>query len=281
MAVRAPFKAACIQMCSGLEPERNVASAFDLIDEAIEHGADFVATPEMTNVIDPEPDRLFSKVARQDADPSVAAFTDHARKRRRYILAGSFALRDGRDRLVNRSILFDPAGRAIAGYDKMHMFDVRLADGESYRESATYAPGDKAVWADTVLCRVGLTVCYDMRFPALYRVLAQAGVQLITIPSAFTRPTGKAHWETLLRARAIETGCYVLAAAQAGVHESGRETYGHSMIVAPWGEVLADAGEGQGYVVADIDPSTVEAARRRIPALGHDRRFAAPSGGVL
>ena len=270
------FKVACVQMCSGLVPGANTSDALKLIDDCVEAGARLVVTPEMTNVIDPCRLRLAAKVGRQDDDPSVKAFATMAKARDIHLMAGSFALRDKADRLVNRSVLFTPDGGIGAVYDKMHMFDVELSDGERYHESASYVSGSRAVIADTPLGRIGMTVCYDLRFAALYRALAQAGAGLITIPSAFTRPTGIAHWEVLLRARAIETGAYIIAPAQGGEHESGRKTHGHSMIVAPWGEVLAEAGESPGIIVAEIDPGAVNLARRSVPALEHDRPFAIP-----
>lgn len=276
MPVSEKFKVACVQMCSGLDPAANIADALKLVDDAVRAGARLVVTPEMTNAIDSRKARLKEKVGEQDKDPAVEAFARKAMASGIYLMAGSFALRDGAGGLVNRSILFDPDGAIRAVYDKMHMFDVALANGEQYRESASYVPGDRAVIAATSLGRIGMTVCYDLRFAALYRVLAQAGAGLITVPSAFTRPTGAAHWAVLLRARAIETGAFVIAPAQCGEHESGRRTHGHSMIVAPWGEVLAEAKEAPGIILAEIDPAAVMAARRRITALEHDRSFAIP-----
>jgi predicted amidohydrolase len=180
------------------------------------------------------------------------------------------------ERLANRSFLIDPAGQIKARYDKIHMFDVDLAGGESYRESATYRPGDRAVLANLPWGTLGMTICYDMRFPQLYRTLAQAGAMFITVPSAFTRPTGQAHWHVLLRARAIETGCFIIAPAQCGEHAEGRKTYGHSLIVSPWGEVLADGGEQVGISLVEIDATKVREARGMVPALDHDRAFAGP-----
>ncbi|HET8728333.1 MAG TPA: carbon-nitrogen hydrolase family protein, partial [Alphaproteobacteria bacterium] len=193
---------------------------------------------------------------------------------------GSLAIRLDGDRVANRSLLFDPAGRIVASYDKIHMFDVDLAGGESYRESATFRPGERAVVAPVAVpggsAGLGLTVCYDVRFAYLYRALAQAGADILSVPAAFTVPTGRAHWHVLLRARAIETGCFVIAPAQTGEHDRGRRTYGHSLIVSPWGEVLADAGEEVGFVTADLDLSLVGQARTMVPALGHDRGFEGP-----
>ena len=268
---------ACVQMCAGREPAENIDAAAILVRQAAEAGATLVATPEMTNIIESKRDVLIAKVARQADDASVKALADLARELGITLLAGSLALRDADDRLVNRSLLFAADGSIVATYDKVHMFDVELEGGECYRESRCYTAGRRAVIADVPEGRLGMTICYDMRFPALYRVLAQAGAQIMTVPSAFTRPTGEAHWEVLLRARAIETGSFVIAPAQSGVHESGRKTYGHSMIVAPWGEVIAEAGEATGILVADLDLDAVNAARRRIPALEHDRAFAGPN----
>ncbi len=269
-------RVACVQMCSGRDPAANMADVALLVREAAEVGASLVVTPEMTNVIESRRDRLIEKVGRQEDDLSVKALARLAQDLKITLLAGSVALRDGDDRLVNRSLLFAPDGSLCARYDKMHMFDVKLDNGENYRESRSYTAGNRAVIADTREGRLGLTICYDVRFPELYRVLAQAGAEILTVPSAFTRSTGKAHWETLLRARAIETGSYVVAPAQSGVHESGRKTYGHSMIVAPWGEVVATAGEDIGILVANLDLDAVKAARQRIPALEHDRVFKGP-----
>ncbi|MGI9464645.1 MAG: carbon-nitrogen hydrolase family protein [Aestuariivirgaceae bacterium] len=272
-------RVACIQMCSGRNPAANMEAVAELVRQAAEAGAGLVVTPEMTNVIESKRDRLIEKVGCQDDDLSVKALAGLARDLGITLLAGSVALRDGDDRLVNRSLLFAPDGSLAARYDKMHMFDVELDGGESYRESRSYSAGDRAVVANTPQGRLGMTICYDLRFPALYRVLAQAGAEILTIPSAFTRPTGRAHWEVLLRARAIETGSYVVAPAQTGIHESGRKTYGHSMIVAPWGDVVAEAGEEVGILVADLDLDAVKAARERIPSLQHDRVFTGPGRG--
>ena len=272
------MKIACVQMCSGLSPETNIASASALIREAAAQGASFVATPEMTNVIESKHDRLLGKVGTQDDDASLVRLRGLAGGLGITLLIGSLALRED-DMLVNRSFLLAPDGGVLAHYDKMHMFDVQLDGGESYHESRRYLAGTRAVVADGPEARFGMTICYDMRFPALYRLLAQNGAQIITVPSAFTRPTGRAHWEVLLRARAIETGCYVVAPAQCGEHESGRKTYGHSMVVAPWGEIVAELGEEPGVVVADIDLDAVKAARRKIPALEHDRPFTGPGRG--
>ena len=267
----------CIQTCTGLDPSTNIAETLDMVLSAAAEGAQFIATPEMTNVIDMDRKRLLTKVHRQDADPAVSAFARTARQTGTYLLAGSFALVGQDGRLVNRSLLFAPDGSILAHYDKMHMFDVDLPGGERYRESTAYTAGEHAVIVPTRLARIGMTICYDLRFPALYRVLAQAGAEIITIPSAFTRPTGQAHWQVLLQARAIETGCFIVAPAQTGDHESGRKTYGHSLVVSPWGDVIADSGLEPGIMTARIDLDEVADARRRIPALHHDRHFSSPA----
>jgi deaminated glutathione amidase len=269
----ATFKAAMIQMQSGLTPAANVDAAVKLIGEAKSGGADYVQTPEMTNVLAGKREQLFSVIAPEESDPSLAAFRDLARKLQIYVHAGSLAIKTSPDKAANRSFLIGPQGQIVARYDKIHMFDVDLAGGESYRESNNYRAGELATSADLPWGRLGLTICYDLRFPQLYRALAEAGASYLAIPSAFTRQTGEAHWHVLLRARAIENGTFVFAAAQGGKHQSGRETYGHSMIVDPWGKILAEGGTEPGVVMAEIDPAQITAARGRIPSLQHGRRF--------
>ena len=269
----ATFKAAMIQMRSGLTPAANVDAAAKLIGEAKTGGADYVQTPEMTNVLAGKREQLFSVIAPEQSDTSLAAFRDLARKLKIYIHAGSLAIKTSPDKAANRSFLIDPQGEIVARYDKIHMFDVDLAGGESYRESNNYQPGELATSADLPWGRLGLSICYDQRFPQLYRALAEAGASYLAIPSAFTKQTGEAHWHVLLRARAIENGAFVFAAAQGGKHEHGRETFGHSMIVDPWGKILAEGGTEQGVVMAEIDPAQISAARSRIPSLQHGRRF--------
>jgi len=270
---QATFKAAMIQMRSGLTPAANLDAAVALITEAKSAGADYVQTPEMTNIMEVKRERLFAAIVEEDADATLAAFRDLARKLGIYIHAGSLAIKASHDKAANRSFLITPKGDIAARYDKIHMFDVDLANGESYRESRSYQPGEQAVSADLPWGRLGLTVCYDLRFPALYRALAEAGATMLAIPSAFTKQTGEAHWHLLVRARAIENGCFVFAAAQGGTHESGRETYGHSLIVDPWGRILAEGGTEPGVVMAEIDLADVSKARARIPSLQHGRRF--------
>ncbi len=272
-AERLSFNAAMIQMRSGLDPAANLAAALDLIHEAKAAGADYVLTPEMTNILAAKREQLFAKIVAEEQDATLAALLEVARKLAIYIHIGSLAIKASPEKAVNRSFLIDRRGEVAARYDKIHMFDVDLAGGESYRESNTYRPGELAMLADLPWGRLGLTVCYDLRFPALYRALAEAGASFLAIPSAFTRQTGEAHWHVLQRARAIENGCFVFAAAQGGKHENGRETYGHSLVVDPWGRILAEGGTEPGVVMAQIDPSEVVAARSRIPSLHHGRRF--------
>ena len=267
------FKVALLQMRSGLEPAANLKAVLAGIDEAKRGGADYVQTPEMTNILSPRREQLFTKIVGEEHDTSLATLREVARKLSIYIHIGSLAIKASPEKAANRSFLIDRKGDIIARYDKIHMFDVDLAGGESYRESNTSRPGELAVVADLPWGRLGLTVCYDLRFPALYRALAEAGASFLAIPSAFTKQTGEAHWHVLMRARAIETGCYVIAAAQGGKHENGRETFGHSVVVDPWGKVTAEGGIEPGVIFADIDPAQVAAARGRIPSLLHGRRF--------
>jgi predicted amidohydrolase len=267
------FKAAMIQMRSGLKPGTNIDDAVRMIGEANSAGAEYVLTPEMTNILVAKREQLFAAVVEEEADASLATLRELARKLGIYIHIGSLAIKISPDRAANRSFLVSPKGDIAARYDKIHMFDVDLTGGESYRESRNYRPGELAVLADLPWGRLGLTVCYDLRFPALYRALAEAGATMLTIPSAFTKQTGEAHWHVLIRTRAIENGCFVFAAAQGGKHENGRETYGHSLIVDPWGRILAEGGIEPGVVMAEIDPAEVANARARIPSLQHGRRF--------
>ena len=267
------FKAAMIQMRSGLTPSANIDAAARMIGEAKSAGAEYVQTPEMTNVLAGNRGQLFSVAVEEDADTSLATLRELARKLGIYVHIGSLAIKVSPDRAVNRAFLIDPKGEIAARYDKIHMFDVDLEGGESYRESRTYRPGELAVLADLPWGRLGVTICYDLRFPALYRALAEAGATMLTIPSAFTVQTGEAHWHVLMRARAIENGSFVFAAAQCGKHESGRETYGHSLIVDPWGRILAEGGTEPGVTMAEIDLAEVTRARARIPSLQHGRRF--------
>jgi len=269
----ATFTAGLVQMRSGLSPQVNLDAALKLIAEAKSGGADYVLTPEMTNILEVKRERLFAAIAPEETDASLAAFRELARKLGIFLHIGSLAIKLSAERAANRSFLIDRKGEIVARYDKIHMFDVDLAGGESYRESRNYRPGDIAVAADLPWGRLGLSVCYDLRFPALYRALAEAGASFLAIPSAFTQQTGEAHWHVLNRARAIENGAFVLAAAQGGRHENGRETYGHSLVVDPWGRILAEAGSEPGVILAAIDPAAVTAARAKVPSLQHGRRF--------
>ena len=267
------FKAAMIQMRSGLQPGANVDAAVRYIGDAKSGGAEYVLTPEMTNILAANREQLFAAVVDEDADASLATLREVARKLGIYVHIGSLAIKISPDRAANRSFLIDPKGDILARYDKIHMFDVDLAGGESYRESRNYRPGELAVLADLPWGRLGLTVCYDLRFPALYRALAEAGATMLAIPSAFTKQTGEAHWHVLIRSRAIENGCFVFAAAQGGSHENGRDTFGHSLIVDPWGRIIAEGGTEPGVIVAEVNPAEVANARARIPSLQHGRRF--------
>ena len=267
------FKAAMIQMRSGVSPEANLDAATKLITQAKAAGAHYVQTPEVTNIFESNRERLFEKLRDEESDPTVAAMRELARKLSLHIHLGSFAIKVAPEKAANRSFLIDPQGEIVARYDKIHMFDVELDDGNTYRESRNYKPGERGVFADLPWGRLGLTICYDVRFPALYRALAEAGATMLAIPSAFTKQTGEAHWHILNRARAIENGSFVFAAAQGGKHENGRDTFGHSLIIDPWGRILAEGGTEPDVVMAEIDMAQVVAARSRIPSLQHGRRF--------
>jgi predicted amidohydrolase len=267
------FRAGLVQMCSGRDVDKNVADASALIAEAARQGAQYVQTPEVTTLIEMQRERLFAAVRPEEGNTAVARFSALARELGIWLHIGSMSILLGNGKVANRAFLFAPDGALEARFDKIHMFDVELPGGESYRESKNYQPGNAAVLAHLPWGRLGITVCYDLRFPHLYRALAQAGADFLAIPSAFTRKTGEAHWHVLLRARAIENGCFVFAAAQGGRHETGRETYGHSMIVSPWGEIVAEADIHPTVIVADINPGEVREARARIPSLQHDRPF--------
>jgi predicted amidohydrolase len=260
---------------------RNIAECSELIRDAAARGAQLVLTPEMTNIIEPDRPRLKSLVKPEGEDESVAAFSDLARELNLWLLAGSFALKGTNGSLVNRSLLFAPNGECVARYDKIHLFDVDLPTGERIRESEAYAGGGEAPVVPVPWGGLGLTICYDVRFPSLYRQLAQRGADFLSVPSAFTVPTGGAHWEVLLRARAIETGAYVLAPAQTGTHDSGRRTYGHSLAISPWGEILADGGTEVGIVLATLDPRAVADARAKIPAWRSSEAYPLKGQNVL
>jgi len=267
------FTAACIQTNSARDIEPNIETIVPVVREARAAGADLILLPENVSMLEPSSRRQREKALPEDDHPALAAFRELARDTGAWLLVGSLSVRVADGKVANRSMLIDAAGEVTARYDKIHLFDVDLGTGEHYRESKTIEPGDRAVVADTPWGKLGMTVCYDLRFPHLYRALAQRGADFLSIPSAFTRTTGRAHWHVLQRARAIETGCYVFAPAQCGTHAEGRETFGHSLIVDPWGVILADGGEDVGFILARIDPADVASARRKIPALEHDRAF--------
>ncbi|MGD9739133.1 MAG: carbon-nitrogen hydrolase family protein [Bauldia sp.] len=273
------FRAGLVQMRSGRDPAANIAVAEALIREAAGEGARYVQTPEMTNILNREGPAVAEVVAFEADDPSLAELRALARDLDIHLHIGSLAIKVP-EGVVNRGYLIGPDGGILARYDKIHMFDVDLPDGDTRRESRLYRAGDRAITVDLPWARLGMSICYDLRFPQLFRALAHGGAQVLAIPSAFTRQTGQAHWHILLRARAIETGSFVLAAAQGGRHEDGRETYGHSLIVDPWGRILAEAGEDPCVIVADIDVGASDAARSQIPVLRHDRDFARPDPAV-
>jgi predicted amidohydrolase len=271
------FQAACIQLCSSTDVEENIATVERLVRRAAESGADYVQTPEMTNIVQRDRARLAASIAPEASVPAVARFSALAGELGTVLHIGSLALKAADGRIANRALIFGRGGRVLARYDKIHLFDVDLANGESWRESAVYSPGESAVVVDTPWLKIGVAICDDIRFPQLFRAEAHAGATALTAPAAFTRQTGEAHWHVLQRARAIENGAFVISAAQAGRHEDGRETYGHSMIVGPWGQILAEAGgEGEELIIAEIDPAQALDARARIPALKNERAFATP-----
>ncbi|MEJ1995480.1 MAG: carbon-nitrogen hydrolase family protein [Limibacillus sp.] len=268
-----PFTVGLVQMNSGPEIEPNIESASAFIREAAAGGAKLIVTPENTTMIETVREKQMARAYPEEKHPGVSAFSELARELGVWLSIGSMTIGLGGDKAANRSFLFGPDGGIAARYDKVHMFDVEVPDGQTYRESATFRPGEEAVLADLPWGRLGITICYDIRFPYLYRALAKAGASFITTSAAFTEMTGKAHWHVLQRARAIETGCFIFAAAQTGEHTNKRRTYGHSLVVAPWGEVLADGGTETGVVLAEIDPALVAKARSTVPSLENDRPF--------
>jgi len=273
------FTAACVQMRSGRDPLKNRDAAAALVREAASEGAHFVQTPEMTSLVERERAALFDKVGLEEQDPTLLALREVARERGVVVHLGSIAVKDG-DKIANRAFLIGQDGEIAASYDKIHLYDVDLPNGESWRESATYTGGERAVLAEIPWGWLGMTICYDVRFAALYKALAENGASFLSAPAAFTKQTGEAHWHVLHRARAIETGSFMISAAQGGLHEDGRETFGHSLIVDPWGRILAEAGTEPGVILAEIDVSLVAEARGRIPTLKNARPFrveAAPS----
>ncbi|NDV02698.1 carbon-nitrogen hydrolase family protein [Pseudoroseicyclus tamaricis] len=276
------MRAALCQMCSSDDPGENLAAARAMIAEAAAGGAQLVCTPEVTNCVSTSRTQQEEVLRLEEDDPVLAGLREAAREAGVWLAIGSLALktRDADGRFANRSFLISPEGEIAARYDKIHMFDVQVSETETYRESAGYRPGGQAVVAQTPLATLGLTICYDVRFPHLHRALGKAGAEVLLVPSAFSPGTGPGHWEVLLRARAIETGAFVLAAAQTGEHSLSqgrpRRSYGHSLAVAPWGEVLLDAGEEAGVFLVDLDLGKVAEARGRLPALSHDRGFDGP-----
>ncbi|MCV0424529.1 MAG: carbon-nitrogen hydrolase family protein [Roseibium sp.] len=268
------FTAACIQLRSGKNTRDNTANAETLIRAAAGAGACYIQTPEMSNLLVRSRDELMERISLQDTDPFLSAAKSLAEELKVYLHLGSLAILLENGKVANRAFLIAPDGAILASYDKIHMFDVDLPNGESWRESATYEPGRQTIVADLPFARLGMAICYDIRFPAIFRTQARAGAEVLTGPAAFTRQTGKAHWHVLQRARAIENGAYVVSAAQGGTHEDGRETYGHSLVVDPWGEVIAELENDEpGFVLAEIDTENVAKARARIPAIINERDF--------
>ncbi|MEJ8570328.1 carbon-nitrogen hydrolase family protein [Microbaculum marinum] len=270
------FTAACVQLQGTRSVDRNLEAVVALVAEAARQGADYVQTPEQTGIMELDRRKLFESITDEAGDRVLARLRAQARELGIWLHVGSLAIRLSDTQAANRAFMIAPSGEIAARYDKIHMFDVDLPNGETYRESRTYRPGTTAVVADLPWARVGLTVCYDIRFPYLYRALAKAGATVLTAPAAFTKTTGEAHWHVFQRARAIENGAFVITAAQGGLHENGRSTYGHSMIVSPWGEILAEAGTEPEVIVAEIDMASVGEARQRVPSLTHDRSFQPP-----
>ena len=276
------MRAALLQLSSSDDPDVNLADVSNRVSDAAADGAQWVLTPEVTNLVSLSRRHQMAHLTQEQDDPFLAAMRNVAAKNGVWLSLGSLAVKtdDPDGRFANRSFLINPTGDIVARYDKIHMFDVAVSPTETYRESAGFRPGDRAVLAKTDFGTVGLTVCYDVRFPSLFRSLAQSGAQFITVPAAFSPVTGRAHWEPLLRARAIENGVYILAAAQTGLHPSSgkrRETYGHSMVISPWGDVLADAGTDVCTIFVDLEPEEVAKTRGRIPSLLHDREFLTPN----
>lgn len=280
------MRAALLQLSVSDDPVANIAPVRDAVRTAVSGGAGFVLTPEVTNCVSSSRAHQQRVLSHERDDPVLAMLRDEAARAGVWLLAGSLVVKtdDADGRFANRSFLIDPSGEVAARYDKIHLFDVQVSEAETYRESAGIRPGNRAVVAQTPFARLGMTICYDIRFAHLYRTLAKAGAQVLLVPAAFSPVTGAAHWEVLLRARAIETGCYVLAPAQTGTHASStgkpRATWGHAMAVAPWGEVLVDAGTVPGVSFVEFDMAAVDAARARVPSLSHDRPFFGPDGDV-
>ena len=267
------FRAALVQLRSGREIAPNMVTSLDLIRRAAAEGARYIQTPENTPLMELDSNKLFESIRSERETAVLGEFAEIARDLRIWLHVGSLAVKIGECKAANRAFIFAPDGSVAARYDKIHMFDVDLPSGETYRESKNYEPGGTAVNVRLPWGILGVTTCYDLRFPEQYKALAKAGADFLTVPAAFTKVTGEAHWHVLLRARAIETGCFVLAAAQGGLHENGRSTYGHSLIISPWGQILAEARDEPSVIAAEIDPADVATARQRIPALNHVRPF--------
>ena len=272
-----PFKLACIQVNASDNLADNLENAEYLARKAKADGADFISFPECVAMMAYGRDAVHRNAYAETDHPALERFRALAKELDRWLLVGSLSVVLEPERVANRSYLINEAGDVVTSYDKIHMFDVELENSESYRESETYCAGNEAVLAETPWGLLGVTICYDLRFPQIYRDLARKGAMMLSVPSAFTRPTGEAHWEVLLRARAIECGAYVFAPAQCGVHAGGRKTYGHSLIIDPWGRVLAEGGEEPGYILADINPAYVDEVRRSLPSLLHDRDYTKPA----
>ncbi len=268
-----PFRIACLQINTGNDLAANLATLGDMVAEAARGGARFVLTPEYSLMMDGSGRVMRERALPEDGGEPLAQLRALAREQQVWLLLGSLTLKTGDERIANRSLLIADDGRVVAAYDKIHMFDVTLPDGKVIRESSSYRPGERAVVAPTPWGSLGMTICYDLRFPHLFRALAQQGAQFIAVPSSFQRQTGKVHWHALLKARAIENACYIFAPAMCGEHAGNRQTYGHALIVDPWGEVLADGGEAPGIVYADIDPARVAKIRSMMPSLEHDRPY--------
>tara|TARA_B100000989_G_scaffold14691_1_gene9762 strand:+ start:1895 stop:2728 length:834 start_codon:yes stop_codon:yes gene_type:complete len=267
------LRVACIQTNSKSDPNINIKEVSSLICEAKSDGAELITTPEVVGMLEPNREKALDKAQAENDHSVLREFRNLSRDLSIWLLIGSISIKLSDSKLANRSFLINPDGQIIARYTKIHMFDVEVNDGSTYKESATYQPGNSACLARTPWGLVGLTICYDIRFPVLYRDLAKAGARIIFIPSAFTEVTGEAHWHVLQRARAIENGCFIVSAAQTGIHEQKRKTFGHSMIIDPWGNVLADADKSVGFIIADLDLNLVNEARNKIPSLSHDREY--------
>jgi predicted amidohydrolase len=270
-------RAALFQATTGIDPAEGVAALRAAVARARDGGADMLFTPEMSGVLDRNRKRAAETIVAEEEDPVLAAAREASAKAGLWLHLGSLAIRGGSDgRFLNRGYVIDDTGAIRARYDKIHLFDVDLPDGGRWRESEAYQPGERAAVVDTPWGRLGLSICYDLRFPDLYRALSDAGATMLAVPAAFTVPTGRAHWHVLLRARAIEAGVFVVAAAQTGTHADGRETYGHSLVIDPWGEIVADLGEDGGVRIVELDSGRIDAARAKVPALRHRRPIHAP-----